>query len=148
MTPSNNCYEIIEHFEQYRPTAYAATADERRRGIWSIGWGHTEGVREGDTCTRAQAEAFLQTDVAVAANAVNRNVTVQLNQNQFDALTSLTFNIGATAFEESTALRRLNDGDFGGAALAMLWFDKQSGHVLAGLDTRRHMEVALFQKPV
>jgi len=116
--------------------------------VWTIGWGHTQGVCEGMTCTLEQAEVWFQADMAWAQNAVLASVTVPLNQNQFDALVSFTENEGPTAFEESTLLRLLNAGDYGAAAAQFPRWVYQSGQILPGLVTRRSQEAALFNTPV
>lgn len=138
---------LIKSYEKLRLKAYAATADEKARGIWTIGWGHIADVREGDTCTEAEAEAFLREDLADAEKAVNDSVTVPLNQNQFDALVSFTFNVGTGAFRSSTMLRKLNDGNYDGAAMEFARWNKQSGQVLNGLTKRRAEERDLFSTP-
>lgn len=140
MTPSPDCYAFIKNAERYRPTAYLPTPHD----VPTIGWGHTKGVKMGDTCTTAQAEAWLQQDVASAANDVNNAVKVSINQHQFDALVSLTFNIGVDAFNGSTLLRKLNATDVQGAAGQFAVWNKQGGRVLPGLVTRRAAEAALF----
>lgn len=140
MTPSTDCYAFIKAAEQFRPTAYLPTKND----VWTLGWGHTKGVRQGDTCTQPTAEAWLQQDVAGAANDVNNAVKVTINQHQFDALVSLTFNIGTGAFNGSTLLRKLNAGDVQGAAQQFAVWNKQAGRVLPGLVTRRAAEAALF----
>jgi lysozyme len=147
MTPSPWLWAFIKQWERFRPTAYPATADERRRGIWTIGWGHTAGVKEGDTCTQAQAQEWLQDDVAAAVLAVCRDVTVPLNQNQFDALVSLCFNIGIAHFAGCGLLKYVNAGNFVSAAADFINWDKQSGQVIDGLETRRTAEATHFRLP-
>lgn len=134
--------------------------DEDRRGpalvafkptpndVWTLGWGHTRGVCEGDTCTVEQAQAWFLEDMAWAQTAVLGAVTVPLNQNQFDALVSFTENEGATAFEESTLLRLLNAGNFSAAAAQFSRWVYQRGQILPGLVTRRNQEAALFNTPI
>ncbi len=144
MTPSPWLFAFLKSFEKFRPTAYAATSDERSRGIWTIGWGHTNGVKEGDTCTTSQADEWLREDVQVAVEKVCNIVQFQLTQNQFDALVSLTFNIGIGAFSTSTLLHKLNAGDIPGASLEFVKWDKQKGVVLDGLLSRREAEQQHF----
>src|SRR6185295_17828064 len=80
--------ELIESFEGLRLTSYQDSV-----GVWTIGYGHTRGVRSGQTITQQQAQAFLQQDLGVAEAAVNgHNLT--LTANQFAALVSFTFNLG------------------------------------------------------
>lgn len=140
--------DIIKQSEALRLTAYAATEDERARGIWTIGYGHTRGVKEGDTCTVAEAEAFLREDCADAEEGIHTLVKVPLNQNQYDALVSLTFNIGRGNLMMSTLLRMLNAGDYENAAHQFARWNKQSGKILNGLVARRAVEQELFERPV
>jgi lysozyme len=140
MQPSAWLFAFLKSYEQFRPTAYAATADERRRGIWTIGWGHTNGVKEGDTCTAAQGDAFLHSDVFTAVSTVNQHVTRQLTQNQFDALVSLCFNIGVGNFAGSGLLKFVNAKNDHAAAADFDNWDKQAGTVLPGLLRRREAE--------
>jgi lysozyme len=127
--------------EAYMPT---------KNDVPTIGWGHTKGVKMGQTVTYAQAEALFWEDVEWVERAVNRLVKVDLTQNQFDALCSLVFNIGAGAFAGSTVLRRVNQKDFEGAAKAFLMWNKQTNkrtgkkEVLQGLVRRRKEEAEYF----
>ena len=149
MTPSAACIAFIKAHEQFRPTAYLPT----KRDVWTIGYGHTSGVKPGDTCTLAQALAWLAEDMMWAADAVRKLVTVPLTQTQFDALVSFVFNVGADidedtvaeGFGDSTLLRKLNRGDYAGAAAE---FDKwiyQKKRKLPGLVTRRAAERKMFE---
>lgn len=134
--------ELIKSFETLELEAYPdpGTGGEP----WTIGWGHTGGVRPGDTCTEEQADAWLEEDVATAERAINRLVKVKLTQNQFDALCSLIYNIGVGAFEKSTLLRKLNFRDFLGAAAEFKRWNKSGGRVMKGLTRRRLAEEKLF----
>lgn len=116
--------------------------------VWTIAWGHTQGVYEGMTCTLEQAKAWFVQDMAWAQSAVLGAVAVPLNQNQFDALVSFTENEGATSFEESTLLRLLNAGNYSAAAAQFPRWVYQRGQILPGLVTRRQQEAALFNTPV
>jgi lysozyme len=139
MTISDAGLNLIKRFEGLRLTAY-----DDGVGIATVGYGHTKGVRLGDKITEEQATDFLRVDVAEAADAVARLVTVALTQNQRDALISLVFNIGTGAFEGSTLLRKLNAGDHAGAAEEFTRWNKGGGRVLAGLVRRRAAERELF----
>lgn len=119
-----------------------------KKDVPTIGYGHTKGVKLGDTCTVEEAEDYLLQDIAWVVAAVNKNVSVQLNQNQFDAVGSLVFNIGASAFLKSTILRKLNQGDFAGAEREFARWNKQKGRVVPGLTTRRKKEAELFATTV
>ncbi|MTK06835.1 MAG: glycoside hydrolase family protein [Hungatella sp.] len=130
---------LIKSFEGLRLTAYQDSV-----GVWTIGYGHTSGVKSGMTITEAQAEAYLKSDLKSAENTVNNKVTYAISQNQFDALVSFTFNLGGGNFGSSTLLKKLNQGDINGAANE---FDKwiyAGGEVLDGLVKRRAAEKEMF----
>lgn len=107
---------MIKNREKLRLNTYTNDG----AGVPTIGWGHklteAEKLAGLTSITREQADALLAKDVSVAERAVNRLVTVQLNQNQFDALVSFVYNIGADAFAKSTMLQYLNAGDYFRAA--------------------------------
>lgn len=113
---------------------------------YSIGYGHF--IRPGESFTEPmpqwRAMELLRADAKIAADAVRAYVKVPLTQNQFDALTSLTYNIGVGAFKGSTLLRLLNAGDYAGAAAQFARWNKSQGAVLAALDARRASESAQF----
>ena len=143
---------MMETFETLRLTAYPDI-----KGVWTIGWGHTgPEVVQGLVWTLQQAQQAFQDDVMWATAAVHKFVTVVLNQNQFDALVSFTFNVGVNAFgpspannmEGSTLLVLLNKGDFTGAADQFSrWI--YAGHIISsGLINRRKVETARFQLAV
>ena len=130
-------------------TAYKDTA-----GVWTIGCGHTGDVTPGDTISEDQALALFKMDTARMAATVNGCVEFQLetNQNGFDAMVSLTYNIGQAAFHTSSVLRKHLAGDWYGAQAAFLLWDK--AHVdgalteVPGLLARRQREAALYLTPV
>lgn len=132
--------QLIKKWEQLRLTAYKPTPND----VWTIGWGHTLGVTEGMVIDQNQAEQFFQQDVSEAENAVNQYVKVGLTQHQFDALVSFTFNEGVGAFRSSTLLRKLNAGDYQGAANEFPRWNKQGSKTLQGLVNRRADEMAYF----
>lgn len=131
---------IIKAFEALRLAAYLDGG-----GVPTIGYGHTKGVKMGDTCTPAQAEAWILADSASAVAAVNGATKAPVSQSQFDAMVSLAFNIGNTAFIGSTLARLLNAGDVPGAANQFPRWNKDNGLVVAGLTRRRMAEQALFR---
>lgn len=140
LTISENGVKMIEGFEGFSATAYP---DPGTGGApWTIGYGHTGGVSPGETITRAQAETYLEQDLSSAENAVRQNVHVPLTQNQFDALVSLTYNVGANGY--SGLLATLNRGDYAGAQRMFGDYVHAGGHVLQGLVNRRAQEAALF----
>lgn len=111
---------------------------------WTIGHGHTHNVSKGDVITQAQAEQFLRDDLQPIYITIETCVKVPLNQNQFDALCSFIFNVGGGNFAKSTLLKKLNAGDYAGAADEFLRWNKAAGKVLLGLDIRRSKERSLF----
>jgi lysozyme len=117
-------------------------------GVWTIGYGHTDGVKAGQTCTHAQALRWLEADLRDAARAVDKYVTRRMSMRQRIAWISFTFNCGSGALAESTALARFNAGDRKGAAQALQWWNKDAnGIVLAGLQRRRRAEAWLLTHP-
>lgn len=132
--------DVVREFEGLRLEAYLDTG-----GVWTIGYGHTgEEVRRGLTIGLAQAETWLTEDLREAEGYVSKLVKVGLTQNQFDALVSFVYNIGGTAFGYSTLLRKLNAGDYEGAANQLLRWNKDNGKVIGGLTNRRKKERELF----
>ena len=135
---------LIQNAEGLRLEAYQDV-----RGIWTIGYGHTAGVIEGMQITPDQAEQFLKDDVLGAENAVNAGVgQAATSDNQFSAMVSLCYNIGAGNFGSSTVLREHVAGSTGAAADAFLLWNKATIdgvlQVVAGLTNRRNAERALY----
>jgi Phage-related lysozyme (muraminidase) len=131
--------DCIKGHEGLRLKAYLDTG-----GVWTIGYGHTAGVKEGDTCTPEQAYAWLDEDADIAERAINQLVKVPLTQNQFDALVSFVYNIGRPEFFTSTLLRKLNAGDYTGAAGQFGRWIYDNGKIINGLVLRRSDERDLF----
>ena len=131
---------LIQSYEKCAFVAYKPTPND----VWTLGFGHTRAVAEGDTCTQEQADAWFVQDVAWAEECVNRAVTAQVSQEEFDALVSLCFNIGCPAFSGSTLVKELNAANYDAASQQFLVWDKQHGQVLAGLSARRRAEQELF----
>ncbi|MFX9712885.1 lysozyme [Acinetobacter baumannii] len=137
---------LIKGFEGKRTVSY-----DDGVGVWTIGYGtikYPNGIRvkKGDTCTEQQAEDYLRNDLAKFEAAINKLVKVPLTQNQFDALASFTYNLGETNLANSTLLKKLNKGDYQGAADQFLVWNKAGGKVMKGLVRRREAERALFLK--
>ena len=138
--------KLIAQFEGCYLQAYLCPAN-----VWTIGIGTTiypngVKVKKGDKCTLEQAHEYLAHDMIEFEKTVNDSVKVSLSQNQFDALVSLAYNIGSTAFKNSTLLKKLNAKDYQGAADQFLRWNKGGGKVLKGLVRRREAERALFLK--
>ena len=141
MKTSKNGINLIKTYEGCRLTAYKCPA-----GVWTIGYGHTAGVKQGDTITPLQANTLLTVDLQKFENAVNKAVKKPITQNEFDALVSFAFNVGIGNFEKSTLLRLVNLGQF---ELAAKQFEKwiyAGGKPLTGLKKRRLAEKTLFLK--
>ena len=137
---------LICSFEGLELKAYLDSAN-----IWTIGYGtiirNGVKVKKGDTCTIEQAKAYMASDLKSFESAVNK-VKVPLNQNQYDALVSLAYNIGVNAFANSTLLKKLNAQDYKGAAAQFDVWNKVKGKVVQGLVNRRAKERKLFEKAI
>jgi lysozyme len=140
MHTSQEGIDLIKHFEGCETKAYQCSAD-----VWTIGYGHTFCVKEGDKITEEEAEALLKEDLCDFEEHVDRLVTVSLNQDQFDALVSWTFNLGPTNLKESTLLRKLNEGHYDDVPAEMARWNRAGGEVLEGLKRRRKAEGLLWQ---
>ncbi|MGA9697858.1 MAG: lysozyme [Acinetobacter sp.] len=146
MHVSPNGVDLICNFEGLRLNAY-----DDGVGVWTIGFGTTKypngiRVKKGDTCTLEQAKAYMQNDLKSFEQTVNNTVKVPLNQNQFDALVSLAYNIGSTAFKNSTLVRQLNEGNYKAAANQFNVWVNAGGKRMQGLVNRRAAERTLFLK--
>ena len=144
MQTSEKGIALIKQFEGCKLTAYQDSV-----GVWTIGYGWTQPVdgkpiRAGMTIKQETAERLLKTGLVSYESDVSRLVKVSLNQGQFDALVSFTYNLGARSLSTSTLLRKLNAGDYAGAADEFLRWNKAGGKVLNGLTRRREAERALF----
>ena len=144
MKTSDNGRRFIEQFEGLSLKVY-----NDGTGVLTIGYGHTSSaglpkVYRGQTITKEQADQILGSDLGKVETQVNSLVHVPINQNQFDALVSFHFNTGALG--RSSVLKKLNQGDYDGAANALLLYNRGGGRVMAGLARRRAAEKALFLK--
>jgi lysozyme len=116
-------------------------------GVWTIGYGHTDGVVSSMQITQEQADAWLEQDLAEVANSVQDEVDVQLTPNQFSALVSFAYNLGVTALQDSTLLADVNRKNFAMAADQFERWVYAGGRVLPGLVARRQAEKQLFLTP-
>jgi lysozyme len=114
--------------------------------VLTIGYGHTLNVQEGDTCTKEQAEAWLEDEAMEAYMAVLTFTGPILTMNMRDALTSFVYNVGIEAFKNSTLLKKLNANDFWGALMEFPRWNKDNGVEILGLTKRREKEQHLFIK--
>ena len=143
MRLSQNGVNFIKSFEGLRLKAYW----DKDGKVWTIGWGHTRGVKQGMVITKAQAEQFLADDLA----PIERHLTADLGEDgvlqcQFDALCSWIFNLrdGIRQYNTSTLRRKLKAGDCEGAANEFPRWCHSGGKVLPGLVTRRAAERKMF----
>jgi lysozyme len=143
MQASPRAIDLIKQFESLRLDSYRCPA-----GIWTIGWGHTAGVKEGMRVTPSQAQEFLHCDVGQVESDLPAVIRVPLTQGQHDALVSLCFNLrgGATrlAHIAPCLVSKINSGDCAGAAGELLDINRANGVVLPGLTRRREAERRLF----
>lgn len=143
---SENGYALIRDFEGFRDKAYRDTG-----GVWTLGFGtikYPDGrsVKQGDTCTREQAEQWLKSDCRWVDACLDKYVKATISQNQFDALASFVYNIGESQFRSSTLLAKLNAGDYRVAAANFDRWIYDNGKIITGLVNRRAQEKALFVK--
>ena len=150
MKTSQAGIDLICQFEGFRSAAYPdpATGGDP----WTIGYGHTSAagpptVSPGMVVTTDGAKHILASDLAVFEKTLNAALTRTPNQNQFDAMVSLIYNIGAGNFKQSTVLHQFNAGNNDAAANGFALWCHAAGKVLPGLVARRGKELALFKTP-
>lgn len=140
MKASQKCIDLIKKFEGCALKAYLCPSN-----IPTIGYGHTLGVKLGQTITQEQAEKLLKIDLQVHEQNVNSLVKVPLTQNQFDALVSFEYNVGRGNLQTSTLLRRVNEKRFNECpAEFKKWVYGAGKKLLQGLVNRRNAEALLF----
>jgi lysozyme len=153
-TPSPRAEKLAKSWEKLRLVAY-----RDGKGVWTLGWGTTSAaiaglkIVEGMTCTPEQAENWFQAVFEGIARDLNRFLEVDVNQNQFDALTVLCYNVGTPAFHHSKFLERINLGDPKASGEFLDWCyerDPHTGHLVKsdGLENRRKSEWALYNEPL
>ena len=139
MKISNNGLDLVKHFEGLVLEAYKCPA-----GVWTIGYGHTKDVQPGDSWSEDHADHMLEVEMEEYEKYINDLVTVELNQNQFDAMVSWVYNLGSSNLQASTLLKVLNAGDYEGVPAQIMRWNKAGGKVLEGLTRRRQAEADLF----
>jgi lysozyme len=141
--------DLVKEFEGCKLTAYRDAV-----GVWTIGYGTTAraglGIipTGGMTITQAEADQLLADGLNKFADQIRPMITADLNDNQFGACVSLAYNIGVYGFNRSTALEKINAGDYAKAADSFLLWNKAGGKTLKGLVRRREAERKLFLTPV
>jgi len=131
---------LIKKFEGCELDSYVCSG-----GVWTIGYGHTAGVKQGDKINQDEADHLLTEDLEEFEGYVNNAVEVALDQNQFDALVAWTFNLGPSNLKSSTMLEVLNEEKYSKVPSEMKRWNKAGGKVLEGLIRRRDAEALLFQ---
>ena len=131
---------LIKSFEGCELSAYRCSANEP-----TIGYGHTAGVSDGDTCTLEEAEEMLTEDLVEFENYVKKYVETDLEQNQFDSLVAWVYNLGPKNLSESTLLKELHAGNLEEVPRQMKRWNRAGGQVLDGLIRRREAESRLFK---
>lgn len=139
MRTSQAGINLIKQFESLRLEAYRCPA-----GIWTIGYGHTAGVRRGDRIDAQKAEQLLAKDLRQFEDVVNQECP-HVTQNQFDALVSFSFNVGTGNFLKSTLLKCVKANPLNvNIRYEFSRWNKASGTVLSGLIRRRKAEADLY----
>lgn len=141
MRVSNEGVNFIKRWEGFRSEAYVCPA-----GVWTIGYGHTHTAKEGMCVTELQADYMLRRDLDYFGTKVASALKIQVNQEQFDALVSFAYNVGVGAYQTSTLLEKLNQGNFHAAAQEFDRWVHAKSKVLPGLVNRRKEEKEMFLK--
>lgn len=145
MRISSEGLALIKRFEGFSAMPYICPA-----GYRTVGYGHV--VKDSDRgeypLSEEEAEALLLEDVVLAEMAVRRLTDVPLEQRQFDALVSFTFNVGAAALQRSTLRRVVNRGEHESAPRELMRWVYANGRILRGLVARREAEAALYSPMV
>lgn len=146
MKASEKCLELIRRFEGFRSKPYRCPAAVPTIGYGSTRYADGTPVKLTDApITQEQADDIMRATLGEYENAVNRYVSVSLNQNEFDALVDFAYNAGAKSLLNSTLLKKLNAGDRKGAAQQFERWVYADGEILGGLVRRRMAERVLFE---
>lgn len=131
--------ELIQDFESCRLEAYQDSI-----GRWTLGYGRTQGIIPGMTCTQQEADEWFEDDINFVAARLSHILPTTLTENQYSACVSLAYNIGVARFRQTEMLVLLKAGAFQSAADEFLKFNHAGGHVVDGLTRRRKAERELF----
>ena len=140
MNISQEGLSLIKKFEGCELEAYKCAA-----GVWTIGYGSTKGVKEGDTITQEEADNLLLHEMDEYESYINDMVKSDLKQNEFDSLVSWVFNLGPSNLSSSTLLQKLNNKNWDEVPAQIKRWNKAGGKVLQGLIRRREAEALLFE---
>lgn len=144
MKISKQGIDLLKHFENYKKRAYKCPA-----GVWTIGFGFTRingvKVKEGDTMTLEVANVELEKQLRTYENVVKKAIMIKkINQNQYDALVSLCYNIGGSSFRKSSIVKLVNNRNFIGACKVFNLWSNVAKKRSKGLLRRRISERNLF----
>ena len=131
---------LIKKFEGCELEAYLCPA-----GVWTIGYGHTKDVKEGDRITKDEANHLLEEEMIEYESYIDDMVDVELNQSQYDALCAWVYNLGPSNLGSSQLLKVLNEGKYEEVPQQIKRWNKANGEVLNGLIRRREAEALLFE---
>lgn len=131
---------LIKKFEGCELEAYKCAA-----GVWTIGYGSTKNVKEGDVISQSHADHLLEVELEEYEGYINDLVTAPLNEDQFSALVAWVYNLGPNNLKASTMLKVLNEGKYDEVPHQMQRWNKANGEILEGLVRRRKAESLLFQ---
>jgi len=140
MNISEEGLALLKKFEGCELKAYQDSV-----GVWTIGYGHTKEVKEGDQINKDEAEHLLAEEMPEYEGYINDMVEVPLNQNQFDSLVCWVYNLGPTNLRNSTLLTVLNQERYDDVPREIKRWNKAGGEVLKGLIRRRKAEALLFE---
>ncbi len=140
MNISEEGISLIKKFEGCELEAYQDAV-----GVWTIGYGHTKNVQEGQVIKQEEAESMLLHELLEYCDYVEKAVEVDLTQNQFDALVSWTYNLGPSNLNRSTMLKVVNANNMGEVPTQIKRWNKAGGKVLDGLVRRRKAEALMFE---
>ncbi len=140
MKITNEGINLIKKFEGLRLEAYLCPA-----GVWTIGYGHTKGVKEGDKITQEEAEMFLKSDLRTFEIGVECLIKKQLTDNQFSSLVSFAYNLGLANLKSSTLLKKVNSNSNDRTIVdEFIKWIYAGGKQLEGLKRRRQAEAYLY----
>lgn len=147
MITSDSGIGLIKNLEGFREKAYQCPA-----GKWTIGYGITKDVKEGDVVTKEKAEQDLRIHLQRIENFISSRIKVKLNQNQFDALVSFIYNVGESAFNGSQTMQLINLKCYDTVPSLFarwIWITVKGEKVQSeGLMRRRNIEGALWSVPI
>ena len=140
MKITNEGINLIKKFEGLRLEAYLCPA-----GVWTIGYGHTKGVKKGQVITQLEADNLLKEDLSSFEKGVTSLIKSNINQNQFDSLVSFAFNLGLANLKSSTLLKKVNSNSNDRTIVnEFIKWIYAGGKPLEGLKRRRQAEAYLY----